>query len=119
MEFIKFERSFHGFLDFKEASDIKMELIGLFLDSDLACFSDRYLKWLTSESDGTGGNLTFITKYKDTIRIINSLTDNEVTITKDQFFQIVSQWALVYKPAPKELLIKKINDHFIFEPTYD
>jgi hypothetical protein len=118
-EFMRFERGFNERLILKNSSDIQIEIIGQFLDSDFYCFGDYYVEWLSSDSDMTGGNLTTILRSRGVVIIINNLTDDEVKMTEEQFSHIVKQWTLIYDTNPKELLIKKIGDQFIFEPTYD
>jgi hypothetical protein len=84
--FLKFKWFAYGSLDLAKSSDVEMEIVGQFLDSDVGSGGMKFIKWFESDSDFTGGNLTYVSKYKDTVTIINSLTDDRITLKKEQFY---------------------------------
>jgi hypothetical protein len=103
-------------------SNIEIAILGNFLSSDVGCcYTHFYKKWaLNDQQFATGGNITWIEKEGDIIILTDLYSEEEIptqlTITKQQFIQLLDDWQeKVCKPKPTEVIIKYENNQFIIE----
>lgn len=125
MDFIKLTLSPDGHYQYKEASNIAMNIVGNFFSSDVRTGKQRYptfKDWALDDSFGmgTGGNITFLEKEGDYVYLTDaySLEDvpTEVKMTRAQFARLFDEWqAKVCAALPKEVIIKYEEDHFLIE----
>lgn len=120
MEFIKLVISSGERYSYDSASNIKMNILGDFLASDVSRTSS-FIDWaLDNESDHACANLTDLDK-EDGYILMSDLyseekTPTELKMTQKQFVQILTDWEeKVCKLKPKEVVIKYENDEFIIE----
>ena len=120
MEFIKLVISSSERYSYDSASNIKMNILGDFLASDVYRPSS-FINWaLDTESDHACANLTDLDKENGYI-VMSDLyseeeTPTELKMTQKQFVQILTDWEeQVLKLKPKEVIIKHENDEFVIE----
>ncbi|HLW73152.1 MAG TPA: hypothetical protein VKR54_03820 [Candidatus Babeliales bacterium] len=120
MEFIKLVISSSERYSYDSASNIKMNILGDFLVSDVI-HPSSFINWaLDTESDHACANLTDLDKENDYILMSDLYseeeTPTELKMTQKQFVQILTNWEeKVLKLKPKEVIIKYENDQFIIE----
>jgi len=120
MEFIKLVISSNERYSYDSASNIKMNILGDFLISDVSRPSS-FINWaLDTESNHACANLTDLEKENDYIFMTDLYseeeTPTELKITLQQFVRILTDWEeKVLKVKPKEVVIKYENDEFTIE----
>lgn len=120
MEFIKLVISSSERYSYDSASNIKMNILGDFLASDVSRPSS-FINWaLDSESNHACANLTDLDKENDYILMSDLYSEEEtpaeLKMTQKQFVQILTDWEeKVLKLKPKEVTITYDNDEFLIE----
>jgi hypothetical protein len=120
MEFIKLVISSSERYSYANASNIKMNILGDFLISDVSRPSS-FINWaLDTKSDHACANLTNLEKETDYILMSDLYSEEnnpiELKLTLEQFIQILIDWEeKVLKLKPKEVLIKYENAKFVIE----
>jgi len=120
VEFIKLVISSSERYSYDSASNIKMNILGDFLASDVSRPSS-FINWaLDSESNHACANLTDLDKENDYILMSDLYSEEEtpaeLKMTQKQFVQILTDWEeKVLKLKPKEVTITYDNDEFLIE----
>ncbi len=127
MDFIKLVLPSAGHYQYKEASNIPMNILGNFLASDVGCGSRLSMRptlqeWALNDSYGMGfcGNITSVDKVENEI-ILSDLFANEddsirIVMTRQQFVYLLNDWQeKVCNTKPKEVLIKYDDSDFFIE----
>lgn len=120
MEFIKLIISSSQKYSYDSASNIKMNILGDFLVSDVSR-PLSFINWaLDTESDHACANLTDLDKENGYILMSDlystEKTPTELKMTLQQFVQILTDWEeKVLKLKPKEVTITYENDEFVIE----
>jgi hypothetical protein len=106
----------------KEASNIKMQTLGILLSDDIECDTLRYKQTLVDDTlRGRGGNFIFMEKEDGYVLLTDMYSEEkeptELKMTRHQFVQLLDDWQeKVCKPRkPQEVIIKYENDQFIIE----
>jgi len=123
MELIRLILSPYGTHSYKDASNIKMTILGCFLTDDVSYYPASFKEWgLTNKwkNDETNGNCTLLKKEGNDILLSDLYSEEEVPtvlkLTKEQYRQILTDWEeKVIKLKPKEVIIKYENDEFVME----
>jgi hypothetical protein len=112
----------YGNYSFKGASNIEMEILGLFFSSDVGCSGSLFGRWAVDDSLGTGvsGNITFLEKEGNYIFMSDLYAEEdpplELKISRQQFVALFDFWQeKVCKLKPKEVIIKYENGEFSME----
>lgn len=120
MEFIKLVISSSERYSYDSSSNIKMNILGDFLASDVSRPSS-FIDWaLDTESDHACANLTDLEKENGYILMSDLYseeeTPTELKMTLQQFMQILTDWEeKVLKAKPKEVTITYDNNEFVIE----
>lgn len=120
MEFVKFILSSNGRYSYKGGSNVKMDILGSFLASDVY-YPSSFIEYAFNDWEQyTCSNTTALEKDDGYILLTDLYSDERVPtvlrMTQNQFVQILTDWKeKVLKLKPKEVLIKYENDHFIVE----
>jgi len=110
-----------NFLSYDACSSVEMCNLGIFLTDDAAEKVSSFKEWLTDDNDlCTCSNATALEKDNGFILIKDLYSEEEVPtqikLTYNQFLQILNDWEeKVVKLWPKEVIIKRENDQFVFE----
>jgi hypothetical protein len=122
MQFIKLIMSPHGSYIYRDASSIKMSILGLFLTDDVGCSSSPFKEWAFNDNwgDVCSGNITSLEKEDNYISLTDLYSEEKtptiLKVTREQFVQVITDWEeKVCKLKPKEVIIKYENDRFIIE----
>lgn len=112
---------------YEYASNVKMNILGNFLDSDVFYLLDNingYQKWIKDDSLGyaVSGNITFLEKENDIITLseIYSQEKNptEVKLSRKQLIKLLDDWRdKVCKTMPPYIMIKYENNEYIIETS--
>ena len=117
----------YGDYSSKNASNLRMTILGDFLSSDVGCGLSSRMKptwqdWVLDDSLGTevGSNLTFLEKDNEDILLSDLFSDEEpptqLKMTRDQLVKLLNDWQeIVCKLKPKEVILKYENDQYVFE----
>jgi hypothetical protein len=127
MDFIKLVLSAAGHYQYKEASNIPMNILGNFLASDVGCSSRLSMRptlqeWALDDSYGIGfcGNITSVDKVKNEIILSDLFADEDdsmpIIMTRQQFVYLLNDWQeKVCKGTPKIVTIKHVDGQFFIE----
>ncbi len=114
----------HGSYDYKEATSRAMELIGIFLSSNVGSSGSSFKEFgLNTHEQHTSGNTIYLEKSNNHI-VLSDLYDQgknptKVSMSIQQYIYLIDAWEKqVCKNMPKEIIIKYDNDQFFIE-TYD
>ena len=130
MNFITLVLSSAGHYQYKEASNVTMNILGNFLASDVGCDLRLQMKptlqeWALNDSLGMGfcGNITSVDKEEGFIFMNDLFADEhdpiKFKISRQQFVRLLDDWQeKVCKHKPKNVIIKYDNDRFFIE-THD
>ncbi len=112
---------------YQDASDIKMNILGDFLSSDVFCLLQNitgYQEWIQDDSQGyaVSGNITCLEKEGDIIILGDMLSEEkvptEVQVTRKQLVQLLDDWReKVCKTMPQYIMIKYENDQYTIETS--
>jgi hypothetical protein len=130
MNFVKLKLNNNNY-SYAGSSSIKMDILGLFLSSDVQCFGvSGFKKWAlanklnkNSEYGLTyGGNVTNLEEEGIYIYLSSGLPLEkdeklvELKMPKEQFIKLLDEWEeKACKAKPKEVTITEKNGEFIFE----
>jgi|SRR5579863_4106678 len=129
MEFVKLAlRDSNNGYTYKGSSSIKMDIIGMFLATDVGCYWPTYREWaLANKNDpkslftySFGGNTTALEEKGNYIFLTDEHSaekkPTKFRISCAQFIQLLDDWKeMVCDKKPKEVIIKYENDQFIIE----
>jgi hypothetical protein len=105
----------------KEGSNLKMDILGFFLSSDVGCGWSSFKEFAFNEWEiNTSSNITFLRKENGRVLLSDLYSEEseptELEMTVEQFIQLLDDWEIkVCKTKPKEVLIKYENGEFIIE----
>ena len=107
-------------LDYENASDAKMCILGLYLSDDLRCSIEPYIRKSVADNSYGGGNITGIEVEDDTVTLYDPFTEEneeetKLVISKKEFLNILDEWEKVCKEKPKEVIITEENGKYKFE----
>lgn len=113
----------YGSYSYERSSNIKMDILGLFLTSSVGYDPSSFKEWgLTDKwkNDETNGNVTALEKKDNYILLRDLFSEEEIPtvlkMTREQYAQILTEWEeKVLKKNPKEVIIKYENEQFIIE----
>jgi len=120
MKFVKSILSLSGGYQYKDASDIEMNILGDFLISDVYRPSS-FREWFFDQSTPyASGNLTSLKKENGYVFLWELYSEEtsptKLKVTYFQFLKLLDDWEeKVLKPRPKEVIIKYENDEFTVE----
>lgn len=120
MNFVKliYER---GSYSCKKGSNLKMDILGFFLSSDVRCYWPSFKKWALNDFETrTSSNVTFLRKNNGKTFLSDLYSEEpepiELEMTIQQFVQLLDDWETkVCKKKPKEVLIKHEDGQFTIE----
>ena len=126
MNFVKIVKSsvVYGVYNSKEATNMGMEILGMFLTEDNHCSKSSWQKWalesqnLSDDYDypyGTGGNITLLAIDKYGFLRIYSDLDDELYPDDSPYYNENAAHAKVCKTNPQEVLLKHVNNQYIIE----
>lgn len=127
MSFIKIKLDpSYGDYSYQNGSGIKMDILGIFLSSDVSCkLYQSYPSWQEWALNdklgmGTSGNITILEKEGDYIFLSDMCSQEEdpteLKMSRRQFVQLLDEWQeKVCKKLPKEVTITYENDKYIIE----
>lgn len=120
MDLVKLVYS-HGSYDYKEATSRAMELIGIFLSSNVGCSGSSFKEFgLNAHEWHTSGNSIYLEKNNNHI-LLSDLYDQDknpvkVSMSVRQYVHLLDVWEKqVCKSRPKEIIIKHENNEFSIE----
>jgi hypothetical protein len=120
MDLVKLVYS-HGSYDYKEATSRAMELIGIFLSSNVGCSGSSFKEFgLNAHEQHTSGNTIYLEKKNNYI-LLSDLYDQEknptkVNISIQHYIHLLDVWEKqVCKDRPKYVTIKRENNQFFIE----
>jgi len=104
----------------KESSSYQMSILAEFLTNDVKCSNyDFYKVWANNDQyDSSGGDYSSLEKRGDNIIIMEDWAEEEdpfIEMPKISFIHILDEWGRICKDRPKEVLITRDGDNFIFE----
>jgi hypothetical protein len=118
----------HGSYSYRGASDLKMDIIGRFLVSDVRCNNTHFRAWSLADKEDVngiysyniGGNVTDLEEENNEILMRDSYSEEEiptvVKMSRKQFVQLLDDWnEKVCKVKPKEVVIKYENGEYSIE----
>jgi len=113
----------YGYYSYTNASNIKMDILGCFLASDVRSRPSFFKEYAFNDrQEYTNANATALEK-EDGYILLSDLyseeeTPTELKMTRDQFVKLLTDWEeKVCKLKPREVVIKHENDGFIIETT--
>ena len=131
MDFLKLYLDRLGGYSYKDASNVEMCNLSLFLASDVNCYNSIFKKWAMADKLDPnsefwwtlGGNITFLEEKENGFIYLSSklpLDEDEelieFKIPKEQFIKLLDDWEQkVCKLKPAHVVIKYENDKFIFQ----
>ena len=122
MEFVKLLYNSSSY-SYKGSTSIKMDIVGLFLESDVGCYWPTFKAWALDDSQASmNSNITVLEKENGNILLSDLYSEEsmptEVHMTIKQFIQLLDDWEnKVCKLRPKEVIIKHENGEFIIETS--
>lgn len=123
MEFVQLRLSPYGSYSYVTASSVKMDILGLFLTSNVGCgYPSSFKEWSMNDNwgDSCSGNTVALEKDNNYILLTDLYSEEKVPtvlkLTREQFVQIFDEWQeKVCKLQPKEVIIEYDNDQFIMK----
>jgi hypothetical protein len=104
-----------GFYRQEKFSQDLLDILVMFLTDDTADIS-FFKRWVFSNSDEAGGNITWLDKKGDDIYLSNLLNkDKFLIIPKVEFLRILDEWEQICKKQPKEVWLIKDNNTIQFK----
>jgi hypothetical protein len=104
---------------YKGSNDVKMDILGIFLATDVGCYSPWFHEWaLDDNQTDTGANYTSLEKEKNYIVLSEDASVGRgpfYYFHKDEFVKLLEQWEQVCKKKPKEVIITMENETFNIE----
>lgn len=111
----------YGSYDYKEATSRAMELIGIFLSSNVGCSGSSFMEFgLNAHEQYTSGNTIYLEKNNNNI-VLSDLYDQDenpikVSMSIQQYVQLLDDWEKqVCKRKPQEVIVKQANNQFFIE----
>jgi hypothetical protein len=127
MEIMKMKRSPVSGYSYEYASNIKMNLLGNFLSSDVRCLLQTingFQDWILDDSQGygTSSNITYLEKDGEYIFLGDLLSEEEnppeVRLSRKQLIQLLDDWRdKVCKTMPQYVMIKHENGKYTIETS--
>ena len=111
----------NGYYDYEDSNDIKMDILGFFLKSDVGCRRSSFKEWGLDDSDiRTNSNITYLEKENGYIYLSDLYSEEKVPtrlkMSIKQFVQILDDWdTKVCKVRPQEVIIKYENGEYSIE----
>ena len=122
MEFVQLELSPYGSHFYKNASNEKMAILGLFLTSNVGYYPSSFKEWGINDDwgDETNGNSIALKKENNYILLSDLYSEEKIPtvleMTRQQYVQIITDWEeKVCKLMPKDVIITYDNDEFVIK----
>lgn len=114
MEYIILKRDERGY-EYLDSNSIELTIFGHFLTTDAAAKDapSSYKEWShDNRYKGSGGNITNLDKENGNILISDQFSEEPdggpfLTITKENFIELLNTWELALKEKPAEIVITK------------
>ncbi len=111
----------HGSYDYQEATSRKMELIGIFLSSNVSGSWQSFREFGNNALEKyTSGNTIYLEKDDDNNIILGDLYEQEknpipVKLGLQQYVELLDAWAVVWLRKPHEAIVKYGGSDFTIE----
>jgi hypothetical protein len=121
MQFVKLILSCGKSYSYQNSSNIKMDILGIFLTDDVSDRPSSFREWFFDDNSFyASSNATSLSKENGYVLLSDLYSEEneptELKMTYSQFLQILDDWEKkVIKQKPKEVIIKHENNEFYIE----